>query len=106
MTEPELQHARRPHMDQFHAEQRAVNAACTRRTCTVAEAVSWESLSDKYPQVARLIAENDRIRDAAGQSVVNLELLAESEHRLSAFGARIVLEEAERLRAALTPPRT
>lgn len=101
MTEPELQHARRPHMDQFHAEQRAINTACTRRTCTVAEAVSWEALGAKYPQVQQMLAENNRLRDAAGDAVVTLEGMSQDLVPLWSMKARLLLEAAEKLRAAM-----
>ncbi len=80
----------------------AVDAACTRRpACTVAEAVSMEALEHQYPQVRRILAENNRLRDAAGGAIVDLEALSDSWVSLEAFKARLVLEVAEKLRAAV-----
>lgn len=75
-------------------ERAAVNAACTRRACTVAEAVSMDALAAQYPQVRRLIEANESVAK-------DLELRLEPTARLEAATARFMLECSERLRAAL-----
>lgn len=77
------------------------HAACTRRACTVAEAVSIEALCAQYPQVARMLAENDRLRDACGSVATDLESRAESIASVHAMTARILWESAEKLKAAV-----
>jgi hypothetical protein len=75
--------------------------ACTRRACTVAEAVSIEALCAQYPQVRRIVEENDRLRDAAGDVAKDLDFRAESIASVHAMTARILWEGAEKLKAAI-----
>lgn len=73
-----------------------VNESCTRRRCaTVAECVSMDAICAQYPQVRRL-------RDAATEVAVDLDLRCEPTAKLEAGTARFMLECSERLRAAVT----
>lgn len=71
-----------------------VDAACTRRCATVAECVSMDAICAQYPQVRRL-------RDAATEVAVDLDLRCEEAAKLEAATARFMLECSERLRAAV-----
>lgn len=84
-----------------HRRLAAVDAACTRRHCTVAEAVSIEALCAQYPQVRRIVEENDRLRDACGSVATDLDFRGESIAPLHAMTARILWESAEKLKAAV-----
>ena len=75
--------------------------ACTRRTCTVAEAVSMEALEHQYPQVLRMREENDRLRDAAGEVVADVDTIACKVAIFDAMRGRLLMEAAEKLRAAM-----
>lgn len=67
----------------------------------VRNSTSIEAIVNLYPQVARIVAENDRLRDAAGSVATDLEARCVPTARLEAYTARFMVECAERLRAAV-----
>lgn len=86
--------ATREAIDAERDRRAAVGSACTRRTCTVAEAVSLEALAAHYPQVRRVLDANAAVAD-------DLDGLTEDLYPLFAAKARVIVDCVERLRAAV-----
>lgn len=57
-------------------------------------------LAEQNPQVAMLLAQNNKLRDAAGSVALDLELICDSLVRTQASTAKALLNEAGKLREA------